>query len=269
MTQPVNIAYQSDAIAAYFSRHRRRWEQFYPSERRMFEQVAATPGGFGRVLDVGCAAGGLAAALAERRPPDHYVGVDISPPAIAAARTARDIPAACEFLTADIAATDNAAGDALAGRTFDTVFNLSCADWNVDVDGILAASWRHVAPGGRMIVSLRLTDGPGERRMERSFQLISDGETPPGADAERAAYIVLNVGEALATLGGLGPERVDAYGYWGKPSATARTPFSEILFAVFVVHRPADGAPAERAAFNLDLPADAWARRLASAPALL
>lgn len=263
MTSTGNIAYQSAAIAAYYSRHRRRWDDFYPSERRIFELTAARADGFGRVLDVGCAAGGLGAALAERYPPVHYLGVDISPAAIAAAEIAADIPVPRQFVHGDIVGAEM-----LEGRLFDTVFSLSCADWNVDTDGILAASWRHVAPGGRMIISLRLTDGPGERDMARSFQYIGDGETAPADDAERAAYIVLNIGGALAMLGGLGPEQVNAYGYWGPPSATARTPFSEILFAVFAVHRPADGTADGRAVFNLDLPADAWGRRLATAASL-
>lgn len=249
-----NIVYQTDAIAAYYSRQRRRWDDFYPSERRVFGKVGESRGGFGRVLDVGCAVGGLGAALPERFPVAFYTGIDISSSAIEAARRSTDIPVSHEFFAGDVVTAPE-----LAERHFDTVFNLSCADWNVDTGGILAATWRTVAPGGCLIISLRLTNGPDERDMARSFQFIHFGDAPLPDDAERAAYVVLNIGDALTMLGGLGPERVSGYGFWGAPSTMARTPFGSILFAVFAIFRAEDGAPRERAVFDLDFPVTAWA----------
>ena len=249
-----NIIYRTDAIATYFGRHRRRWDDFYPSERRVFEQVGESCRGFGHVLDVGCAAGGLGAALPERFPVASYTGIDISASAIETARRCTDIPVPHEFLAGDVVSAPE-----LAGRRFDTVFNLSCADWNVDTGGIMAATWRAVAPGGCMITTLRLTNGPGERGMARSFQFIHYGDAPLPDDAERAAYVVLNSGDALAMLGGLGPERVSGYGFWGAPSTMARTPFHAILFAVFAIFRAGDGNPCDRAVFDLDFPVTAWA----------
>ena len=249
-----NIAYRTDVIGAYFSRHRRRWDEFYPSERRVFERVGRERGGFGRVLDVGCAAGGLGAALPERFPVASYTGIDISASAIAAARRATDVTVPHEFVAGDAVSAPE-----LAGRRFDTVFNLSCADWNVDTGGIMAATWRAVAPGGCMITTLRLTNGTSERDMARSFQFIHYDASPLPDDAERAAYVVLNTGDALAMLGELGPERVVGYGFWGAPSTMARTPFGSILFAVFAIFRAAGDVPCDRADFDLDFPVDAWA----------
>jgi SAM-dependent methyltransferase len=250
-----NIAYSTDAISAYFSANRRRWDQFYPSERQIIEQVAVARGGsLGAVLDVGCACGGLGAALSGRYRLSRYVGIDINAQAIGLAQKADDIAMPHVFLEGDIM-RDATLGSAL----FDIVFNLSCADWNVDFSGILAASWARLAPGGTMIISLRLTEGQGARGMDRSYQFIHYGDpaTMP-ADAERAAYVVLNASEALAELCRLGPDQVTGFGYWGPPSATARTPFKRLVFSVFAVCKPqADQAPAATD-FTLRLPPDIW-----------
>lgn len=139
-----NIAYQTDAISAYFGANRRRWDQFYASERTVIESVARRRDGvLGRVMDVGCACGGLGAALALRYELSSYTGIDINSQAIAFAQSAGDIDVPHTFICGDITQDET-----LAGTEFDTVFNLSCADWNVDFDGILSSSWSHVAPRG-------------------------------------------------------------------------------------------------------------------------
>jgi SAM-dependent methyltransferase len=250
-----NLSYTTDAISAYFASNRRAWEQFYPSERWIIDRVAADRAGqLGDVLDVGCACGGLGAALGGRFGVSRYVGVDINSQAIALAKAASDIAVPHEFLEGDI--TRNGT---LKQAAFDTVFNLSCADWNVDFSGILKSSWSFVAPGGILIISLRLTDGLGARAMDRSYQFIHYGEPADlPADAEKAAYVVLNVSEALAELGRLGPDRVQGYGYWGAPSATARTPFDRLAFSVFALRKPIGGASTTPADFDLNFPGDIW-----------
>jgi SAM-dependent methyltransferase len=258
-----NIVYRTDAIAEHFSRHRRTWDEFYPSERFVFDRIGTERNisgrdGFGHVLDVGCAAGGLAAALPQRFGVASYTGVDINAQAIAAARQAQDIGIEAVFHEGDITGRTD-----LPAAAYDTVFNLSCADWNVDFRGILAATWRHVAPGGTMILSLRMTDGGSVTDMSESFQYIQFSGTEPSETAERAAYIVLNITEALGLLGELdpAPERMLAYGYWGRPSAMARTPFGRILFSVVALRRPDDDgqqAAAGPPRLELHLPWTAW-----------
>jgi SAM-dependent methyltransferase len=233
-----NIAYQSDAIARHYSMHRRRWSDLYPSERTIFERLAAENTRFRRVLDVGCAAGGLAEALAERFASiEGYTGVDINPQAIEAARRLANSPFETRFLNADICQASF-----LSDEVFDLVTALSVADWNVDANGILAACWRRVAPGGHLVISLRLTPGAGICDMSRSFQSIWFEDSPPPADAERAAYNVFNVREALRLLGDQvpTPERIVLSGYWGRPSATAHTPYERLIFSVIAMRRPND-----------------------------
>src|SRR5690242_5924669 len=107
-----NIVYTTDAISRYYSTHRRHWGDLYPSERAVFDRLAADNMVIHRVLDVGCAAGGLAEILPERFPSiQYYTGVDINRQAIEAARqlTAPD-RVMTRFITADICNCPSLAG---------------------------------------------------------------------------------------------------------------------------------------------------------------
>lgn len=220
-----NISYRSAGLAKYFSGYRDKWMDFYPSERWVIERIAAESKGLGRVLDVGCASGGLGRALAGRKLLKSYAGIDINPQVIEAASAG-----------SPLRGSRFECGDILKAKTFrreafDTVFNLSCADWNVETARIIAASWRKVAPGGRLIISLRLTPGRGVNDIRRSYQPITGGE-------DIANYAVFNVREALRLFADL-PQagRLLGYGYWGKPSRTAVTPYRALVFAVFALQK--------------------------------
>src|SRR5438132_1104500 len=97
-----NINYRTSNIARFYAEHRRRWDEFYPSERWIFERVASDHGQIGRVLDVGCAAGGLGDALAERFDSlQSYTGIDINVTAVESARSlARSASYPADFVAA-------------------------------------------------------------------------------------------------------------------------------------------------------------------------
>lgn len=253
-----NLRYRTPHLAAYFAAHRRTWDEFYPSERWVFERIGGTSGGFGRVLDVGCAAGGLGRALEEKYPLAEYLGIDINESAIEAARAAPAMMAPSRFACADILDCRD-----IPDAAFNTVACLSVADWNVETDAIIDACWRRVAPGGRLIISLRLTERDGIRDPETSYQPI----LPPGdrndtlGEVENAPYVVFNGREAIARFASLDPVPSDilAYGYWGKPSATAVTPYDRLAFAVLAVTRPPEGAPEAEPRLECHLPDDLFA----------
>ncbi len=229
-TPGANIIYKTGEIARYYESHRTRLADFYKSERWIFQQIA-DDGGFGDVLDVGCAVGGLGQALAENYVLASYTGVDVNTQAIALARQYKRPRLNTRFLEADIITVAKE-----LGSSFHTVVSLSCADWNVDTRGIVAACWDCVAPGGRLVLSLRLTKGPTIANIAESCQLIAfDGNIPE--NAEVAPYVVFNRDDAISLLTNLRPEprRILGYGYWGSPSQTARTPFDEIFFTVLAV----------------------------------
>lgn len=246
-----NICYATREIAGYYSQHRRRWDELYPSERWVFEQVARRVGALGSVLDVGCACGGLAEALCEKKlGVSSYHGVDINEESIRLARRSLSLPIPLTFTAMDIV---EAEGD----ETFDTVASLGCADWNIETERIMSSCWKRVCPGGHLIVSLRLTHGEGVNDILRSSQFINFS----GArreEAEVANYVVFNVHDALRAMASREPQPslVGAYGYWGTPSSTARTPYERLVFAVFWVRKaagPVEGAPQTELHLPLDL----------------
>ena len=79
-----NILYTTEKISSYFSENRIRWEEFYPSERNLFESINISSSD--EVLDIGCGCGGLGLALSEKFGISSYTGIDINSSAIASGR---------------------------------------------------------------------------------------------------------------------------------------------------------------------------------------
>jgi trans-aconitate methyltransferase len=219
-------------MVEYFMAHRRRWEDFYASERYVFEKIAAKrKQDLGRVLDVGCACGGLGSALNEKFRLTSYTGVDIHDLAIDYA-SGREFAVPAVFIKGDIV-------ELKLDGSYDTVVSLSCADWNIETSRIINACWRPVEENGYFVISLRLTAGTGVNDITRSFQYIDD--KAKGSKREIANYAVLNYYDALSLMKGLSPSPglIGAYGYWGKPSSTAVTPYEDLVFAVFYLRKRA------------------------------
>jgi SAM-dependent methyltransferase len=259
-----NIAYRTDAIGDFYATHRRCWQDFYQSERHVFETLAARGADFANVLDVGCAAGGLGDALSERfGTVASYTGVEINRHAAeVGAGLASPAGLAKTFIVADICDCKE-----LAGRTFELVTSLSVADWNVDARGIVAKCWEHVRPNGHLVISLRLTPHKTICDIARSSQAVWFEPTAPPAKVERAPYNVFNVGEAIAWLSDQAPkpEHLFVYGFWGKPSAIARTPYERLLFSVIALRKPAVPAADVETEVEARLPASAFAGNRAAA----
>jgi SAM-dependent methyltransferase len=238
-----NIEYKSPEIERFYREHRTRWEHFYESERVVFKRLGIDENT--SVLDIGCGCGGLGLALKERFGVTRYTGVEIN---VRAAKAAEEICPWARFVAADILAPPPGS---LELASFDVVVSLSCIDWNVRFDEMLAAAYAYVRKGGHFVSSFRLTTGPSELDGSRSFQHINfDGKK----EGEVAPYVVLNTADLLARLTALEPQRIGGFGYWGHPSPTAVTPFSAVGFAVVAVEK-AD-SPSKKPIVELDLPAD-------------
>lgn len=233
-----NFTYTTSELAKYYASNRCRWEDIYPSEKWAFERIAGDVRRLGRVLDAGCAAGGLYSALRDRFVIDEYWGVDINAQVIdsALAKKDREQAAASHFLCADIMNPCLP----IPGE-FDVVVSLSCADWNCATEEIIRACWNRVCPGGRLVISLRLTNRESLMRMEDSFQYIYFGdEFVANIEAmEQAPYVVFNVYDAIRTLVSTcgGVNNLAAYGYWGNPSPTARVRYERLCFSVFALSK--------------------------------
>src|SRR5579872_6417046 len=71
-------------LVTFYSNRRNRLDDLYPSERRFLPWLAR---GSSSVLDVGCAAGGFAEIWRSCNDRIEYVGVDVSPQLVDAARS--------------------------------------------------------------------------------------------------------------------------------------------------------------------------------------
>jgi len=225
-----NIKYKSREIQAFYSCNRSKWEDFYPSERWVLAKLAGQDGFLGNLLDVGCACGGLGAALSRQFSLSSYTGVDINQQAIEWAAKEQKLPVPATFMAGDILELN-------LEDTFDLVVSLSCADWNIEVQRIMNACWARVKAGGHFVISLRLTTGSGVNDIKSSYQYINfSGQE---RNAEVANYVVFNFPEVLGLMQALqpAPALIGAYGYWGKPAATAVTPFTRLVFAVFYLRK--------------------------------
>lgn len=235
-----NIEYKTKHISEHFSVNRVKWDQFYQSERWIFEQVAGPKGQIGSVLDAGCATGGLGLALGERFSLKEYVGVDINVPAIEQANKMKlKYSCPCHFICGDILAIDS-----LPANAFDKVISLSCADWNIATEDIISECWKYVRVGGHFILTLRLTPRQSLLSFSESFQYVYFGGGVPEneKEVEKAPYIVLNVQHALKILANLHPkpDHIMAYGYWGTPSPTARTRYDCLVFTALALRKGND-----------------------------
>jgi SAM-dependent methyltransferase len=237
-----NIAYETAEIARYFARNRVRWDQFYESERVLIERLGITD--CGAILDIGCGCGGLGLALNEKFGARDYTGVEIN---VDAAQMARRMNPEAAIFQGDILVLSE---HELSGKQFDVVFSLSCVDWNVRFGDMLATAWKHVRPGGYFVATFRLTAEDGCDDMARSYQYINYEGVREG---ELASYVVLNAASLCEQLTEFGPTRIEAFGYWGSPSATAVTPYDKLCFAAFAIQKrsPGDETPMQCA---LDLP---------------
>lgn len=245
-----NISYKSKEILAYYCSNRNKWENFYPSERWVFAKVAGETKFLGDVLDVGCACGGLGAALNEQFSLNSYTGVDINSDAINWALREAQLPIPTSFVAGDIIELD-------LHNQYDAVISLSCADWNMETKKIIDACWARVKVNGFFIISLRLTPGHGLNDIKTSYQYInfSGKDNNP----EIANYVVFNFKKVLSLMVSLTPLPISigAYGYWGKPSDTAVTPFDRLVFAVFYLQK---GAGDQAIVSEFRLPLDLFIR---------
>lgn len=226
-----NLLLSSEYIVKYFENYRNKYEDFYPSEKWAFEKVNSVANGFGKVLDVGCAIGGLGMALSSHYDVKRYDGIDINQQAIKKANHSKDkyqIPVNFEC-------DDILNNKIYKNNYYDNVISLSCADWNIRTIEIINRCWELVKPGGFFTISVRLTNLNGINDINKSYQILKYNKI----EHEKANYVVFNWKIFLTMIYGLKvkPQEVLGNGYWGKPSSTAVTSYKKLVFSCFVIKK--------------------------------
>ena len=219
-----NIVYKTGKLADYYANSRTKWEQFYESEKIVIEGlgIASTDS----ILDIGCACGGLGLVLREKFGVTNYTGIEINE---LAAHKAEAMNPSAVFHCGDFLELSESV---ISGEVFDFVFSLSCFDWNIQFDEMLLSVWNHVAEGGTLVATFRIVATEGSTDMKKSYQYINfDGNLA----GEKAAYIVLNAQELFGKLLAFSPSSITACGYFGAPSRTAITPYTDICFTAISI----------------------------------
>ena len=226
-----NLLLSSEYIVNYFENYRNKYEDFFPSEKWAFEKVNSAANGFGTVLDVGCATGGLGLALSSNYDVERYDGIDINKQAIKKANSLKS-----KFqIPVNFECEDILNNKIYKNNYYDNVISLSCADWNIKTIEIINRCWELVKPGGFFTISVRLTNKDGVNDFNNSYQVLKYKNMEP----ERANYVVFNWKIFLKIIYGLKskPSEVYGNGYWGKPSSTAITPYKKLAFSCFVIKK--------------------------------
>ena len=247
-----NQHYQTQQISDFFSKHRRNWDELYSSEQWILQSlINKQKGKLGNILDIGCAGGGLFDALSSKSLIESYHGVDINPQVIDIAKKTHLTHECATFECADILDSDT--GKAIK---YELVCSLSCADWNIETKEIINRAWDAVKAGGSLLISLRLTNRTTANDVLKSYQYILYEDRAPRNDDEIASYVVFNYKDAICQLLSLesSPLQITGYGYWGKPSRSARTPFEDIVFSVFLVEKASNDNTIKDTVLNLHLP---------------
>ncbi|MEA2494995.1 MAG: hypothetical protein QOJ29_2906 [Thermoleophilaceae bacterium] len=220
MTSRLDAWSHHPELVAFYTTHRHRPDDLYPSERRFVPWLARQSQ---TLLDVGCAAGGFMAIWRHWNPDLRYTGIDASPELVEAAR--RLHPDA-EFLVGDCAT-----GLDLADASADAVQALGWLHWEERYADALRELWRTTAR--TLFFDVRLHDhGPDDLRSEQRLELTAewDGHTT-------VPYLVASWPAFARLLLELGPATILGVGYTGTPSATVVGLNEEVCFATFVLVR--------------------------------
>lgn len=228
-------------LVAFFSSHRNRPEDLYPSERRFLPWLARQARS---VLDAGCAAGGFSDVWRAYRSEIEYTGVDFSQALVEEAR--RSHPHA-RFLRGDVAE-----GLDLPDCAADVVAALGWLHWEERRAQALVELWR--LAGRFLFFDLRLLTAG--RATVRGIQVI--GTSTETGQETTVPYLAEPWDELARRLLALRPARILAYGYWNAPAETVSGVDEQVCMATFVVEkasgRPDSALPLVCADLPLDWP---------------
>lgn len=232
MDETKSATYQSAEILEYYKSHRNSWEGLYPSEKKIIEEIQDLDSS--KVLDMGCACGGLARALRERFNTQNYTGVEINRECV---RLASELHPWAKFHSGDFLDVYNS-----LDSDYDVVFSLSCADWNINTKELFTALFSKLKVGGKMVFSCRLAaDLPAhnDSYLARQEILFSDPVEDIRSDNETAPYRIFTLSGILKLLQGIGNvDAIRGYGYWGPiPKTVISPPVNRLHYTVFSIQK--------------------------------
>ena len=239
-----NLKYKSNNLEKFYRYHRIRWEDFYPSEKKVIERLHVNAQK--SVLDMGCGCGGLGAALKERFGVTDYTGVEVNENCINAAK---DICPTGKFYCKDFLDLDRA----ILGK-YNLAFSLSCADWQVETEKLLKKVFSCVVEDGHLLFSCRLTNDLYVTDMIEAKQRVQfdDNECIYEEYAPYKVFTLKSMLKLILSLGNIND--IYGYGYWGEiPQSVVGLPLRNIFYIVFSIHK---GSFVKIPRITLDVDAD-------------
>ena len=231
-------AWSEPSAVDYYAQQRHEVSDLYPSERVFLPRVLF-PGA--KVLDIGCAAGGFFNIMRSLEPAIDYTGIDIAEPPI---EIARQMYPEARFLVTDGLQIPFDDGE------FDLVHCTSVLVVEPRYRELLKEMYR--VSNRFVLADMRLLKGIGDQvDPEQSYYRIEfegqfEGTTVPYvvSDADQVVNFMLTLEPRTQALRGAG--------YFHAISPNARTPYSEVCMAIFLLQKGQKGHP-EPARTELDL----------------
>ena len=216
-------AWSEPSAVDYYVQQRHEVSDLYPSEKVFLPRVLF-PGA--KVLDIGCAAGGFFNIMRSLEPAIDYTGVDIAEPPIEIAR--RMYPEA-RFLVTDGVRLPFDDGE------FDLVHCTSVLVIEPRYQELLKEMYR--VSNRFVLADMRLLKGIGDQAdQEQSYYRIEfegqfEGTTVPYvvSDADQVVNFMLSLEPR--------PQALRGTGYFHATSPKARTPYSEVCMAIFLLQK--------------------------------
>jgi hypothetical protein len=231
---------EAHEVDKLFKVQRVSWSQLYDSERTVLAMLRLD--GNSRVLDIGNDPGGMGIALRERFGVRSYT---------AAARDeiqGNEVKAI--YPEATVVLTQASMLPVTEGGEYDLVTALGAEDSRDFLRTVVRGAFEQLAPGGSLVFSARLTDAATVDDAEVSFQTALAGR----GRTTKQPYVVRNIADVLDLLRSLGARRIFAYGYSGRPAASAITPYKTVCFSVIAVTKGGFGDGQEDPEIELQLP---------------
>ncbi len=238
-------------LVDFYSTHRRRPEELYPSEKRFLPWLAAR---CKSVLDTGCGTGGFSNIWRHHNPKIEYTGVELSSSLVEAAR---QFHPEFEFVQGNLAE-----GVPLSDRCAAVVQALGWLHWEPDYARAILELWR--LADRYLFLDVRLVPDESTAtvgRQKLAFASEWDGKTT-------TPYVTVAWRDFAALVMGLDPATLLGYGYWGMPAETVVGVGGQVCFAAFVLERARASDASSPATICLNLPLE-WPPELAQDVRLL
>ncbi len=216
--------WDTEKIKKFYSNNRVQWDQLYDSQKKILEKSGINKES--KVLDLGCACGGLYKILNDRFRVNNYLGIDINEPCI---KYANELYKDVRFIVDDIS---NMRDNELIGK-FDFVISFGFIDCSNSFYKTFDKILKYLKPDGKLIFDLRLTDKKNLLDIKKSFQYLDYSGEKTG---EKIPYNVINIKSFIEYLNNKF-QKYDCYsvGYNLAPSRNAVLEYKEVCFSTWIL----------------------------------